>query len=322
MREHDASLSPAASDEILALRLSFLLVILFAAAAVLVAMSSDSETMSLEAMSSIVDIVVSGLAIFVARKVQAPATRRYQFGYAKYEPLMTTVEGILVAGMCTGAILYALRDIVHPDPVEDVRFVVLYSAASFIVSIVFGLWMRRVGRRAGSPLALAEADLWIVEGWLALGVCAAFVISIVLGRIGHTEASAYVDPGVCIVLSLIFLKKPYDILRESIADLVDANPYADAVNAIERSANAVAERFHLRGVESVRVRKAGRRIFVMVSFFERAGESLEDMDKVREAVTEEIVRQNPDVDLVVTFRLAPASATEAQPASVTEASLR
>src|SRR5262245_44591224 len=173
-------------------------------------MSSDSETMTLEAMSSIVDIVIAGLAVFVARKVKAPANHRYQFGYAKYEPLMTTVEGILVAGVCTGAILYAVRDIVHPDPVEDAHFVVIYSAASFAISVVFGTWMRRVGRRAGSPLVLAEADLWIIEGWLALGVCAAFVAGIVLGKIGKVEASAYVDPAVCIVLSLLFLKKPYD----------------------------------------------------------------------------------------------------------------
>ena len=105
----------------------------------------------------------------------------------------------------------------------------------------------------------------------------------------------------CIVLSLFFLKKPYDILRESVGDLVDANPYAEEVNAVEESAAAVAEHFHLKGVEWVRVRKAGRRVFVMVSFFEEPTESLQDMDKVREAVTDEIVRLNPDVDIVVAF---------------------
>jgi divalent metal cation (Fe/Co/Zn/Cd) transporter len=120
----------AESQEILALRLSLLLVILFAAGAVLVAMYSDSATMSLEAMSAVVDIVVSSLAVFVARKVRAPANHRYQFGYAKYEPLMTTVEGVLMAGVCTAAILYSARDLLHPDPVHDAWFVVAYSAAS------------------------------------------------------------------------------------------------------------------------------------------------------------------------------------------------
>jgi divalent metal cation (Fe/Co/Zn/Cd) transporter len=65
----------------------------------------------------------------------------------------------------------------------------------------------------------------------------------------------------------------------------------------------VAERFHLKGVDSVRVRKAGRRVFVMVSFFEDGAESMLDMDRAREAVVDEMIRLNPEVDVVVAFRL-------------------
>jgi predicted Co/Zn/Cd cation transporter (cation efflux family) len=173
-----------------------------------------------------------------------------------------------------------------------------------------------VGSREGSPLATAEGQLWIVEGWLALGVFVAFVASIALSRVWKLDASAYVDPAVCIVPSLVFLKKPFDILRESISDLVDANPDAEAVNAVEASARAVAERFHLKGVEWVRVRKAGRRVFVTVSFFEDPGESLQGMDQVRQAVIDDVVRLNPDVDVVVVFRPAPRPRRRWIPASL------
>ena len=149
----------AKSQEILALRLSLLLVILFAAGAMLIAIYSDSETMTLEAMSAIVDIVVAFLAIFVARKIGEPANQRYQFGYAKYEPLMTAVEGILVTGVCTGAILYSARDILHPDPVEDAHLVVIYSAASFFICMIFGVWMRASAsasaRRSSRPTPIS-----------------------------------------------------------------------------------------------------------------------------------------------------------------------
>jgi cation diffusion facilitator family transporter len=296
----------AQSQEILALRLSLVLTVLFGCAAVAIALFSDSETMTLEAITAGIDVVVCILAIFVARKVHEPANQRYQYGYSKYEPLMTTVEGVLLAGACVGAIVYSARDLIHPDPVESAYIIVIYSAASFLLSVIFGWWMKRVGKRIGSPLVRAEAELWIVDGWLALGVTAAFVASFALGHIGTVQASAYVDPIVCIVLSVIFLKKPYDILRDSVSDLVDANPYADTVNAIEESARALAERFHLEGLEWVRVRKAGRRVFVMVSFFEDPGESLEDMDLARQAVTQEMASLHPDVEVAVLFSSAPA----------------
>ena len=296
----------AESQEMLALRLSLVLTVLFGCAAVAIALLSDSQTMTLEAITAGIDVVVCILAIFVARKVHEPANKRYHFGYAKYEPLMTTVEGVLLAGACVGAIIYSVQDLIHPDPVEGAYIIVIYQAASFLLSVLFGWWMKRVGDRIGSPLARAEAELWIVDGWLALGVTAAFVASIALGRIGTQEASAYVDPAVCIVLSVIFLKKPYEILRESVGDLVDANPYADTVNAVEESARALAERFHLKGIEWVRVRKAGRRVFVMVSFFVDPEESLEGMDVARRGVAEEMASLHPDVDVAVLFSSAPA----------------
>jgi len=291
-----------AQSELGALRLSSILTIVFAFGAVTIALFSDSETMTLEAMSGVVDVVISFLCIFVIRKVHQPADRHYHFGYAKYEPLMTTVEGILVTAVCASAAGYAIRDLFHPDPVENPRLVIVYSLFSFLVSVVFGAWMKRVGRRTTSQLVQAEAELWIVEGWLALGVFAAFAISEIMARWGSVHASAYVDPIVCIILSIILLRKPYDILKESLADLVDANPYAETVNAVEESARACVERFHLKGLEWVRVRKAGRRIFVLVSFFLDPDRPAQEMDNVRRAMTEELARLNPDLDVGVLFK--------------------
>jgi hypothetical protein len=45
----------------------------------------------------------------------------------------------------------------------------------------------------------------------------------------------------------------------------------------------------------------------MVSFFEDPGESLEDMDIARQAVTREMASLHPDVELAVLFRSAPAA---------------
>ena len=292
----------AQQDELRVLRFSSILTFLFSLGAIAVALLCDSETMSLEAMSGVVDVVVSLLAIFVARKIQEPANNRYHFGYAKYEPLMIGLEGTLSAAVCLTAIAYAVRDLMHPDPVDDPHLVIIYALASFVISVVFGAYMKRVGRRAASQLVLAEADLWIVEGWLSLGVCIAFVLALILSRPPTQDYSAYVDPAVCIVLSLILLRQPIGILKESFADLVDANPYAETVNIVEESARDCVRRYRLKALQWVRVRKAGRRVFVIVSFLENPEESLEERERVRQAVDAEMGRLNADLDVSVLFR--------------------
>jgi predicted Co/Zn/Cd cation transporter (cation efflux family) len=173
------------------------------------------------------------------------------------------------------------------------------SAGSWI-----GSWLA-VGRRAGSQLVLlvlAEAELWIIEGWLSLGVFVAFFMTVALSRTPKAEWSAYVDPAVCIVLSVIFLRKPVEILRESFVDLVDANPYAETANIVEEAARGCVERYRLKGLQWVRVCKAGRRMFVIVSFLENPDASLEEMERVRQFVDAEMSRLNPDVDVSVLFR--------------------
>ena len=110
-------------------------------------------------------------------------------------------------------------------------------------------------------------------------MCIAFVLALILSRPPTQDYSAYVDPAVCIVLSLILLRKPIGILKESFADLVDANPYAETANIVEEAAHGCVERYRLKAVQWVRVRKAGRRVFVIVSFVENPEESLEERER-------------------------------------------
>jgi hypothetical protein len=75
--------------------------------------------------------------------------------------------------------------------------------------------------------------------------------------------------------------------------LVDANPYAETANIVEDSARECVQRYHLKALQWVRVRKAGRRVFVIVSFLENPEESLEERERVRQAVDVEISRLSP-----------------------------
>src|SRR2546428_809248 len=81
---HPRPMTSIAQDaEVRVLRLSAILTILFTVGAGAVALVSDSETMTLEAMSGLVDVAVSPLALFLGRESQEPAEIRDHFGYAK-----------------------------------------------------------------------------------------------------------------------------------------------------------------------------------------------------------------------------------------------
>ena len=61
------------AKELFVLRISTILTVLYAVVGIFIAILCDSLTLFVDALHSVVDVVVSVLAIFVVRKIQEPA---------------------------------------------------------------------------------------------------------------------------------------------------------------------------------------------------------------------------------------------------------
>src|SRR5262245_63143967 len=152
------------SDQILEvsiLRISSVLTVAYAIVGVAIAIICDSMTLMVDALYSVVDVVVSVLAIFIVRKLHEPPNSYYHYGYAKYEPFMTAVDGLLIMAICAGSIVASIQDIVHPEPVQRVELIILYSFVSIFICIGFGWYMNVIGNRIGSEVLRADSELWI-----------------------------------------------------------------------------------------------------------------------------------------------------------------
>ena len=91
--------------EVFVLRTASILTVLYAIVGIAIATICDSMTLIVDALYSVVDVVVSLLAIFIVRRIHEPPNENYQYGYAKYEPFMIAVEGLLIMAICAGSIV-------------------------------------------------------------------------------------------------------------------------------------------------------------------------------------------------------------------------
>lgn len=289
------------SHELFILKLSAALTIIYGIVGVTIAILCDSLTLMLDGLYGVADIVVSFLAIMVVRKVHLPPDEKYHFGYAKYEPFMTAVDGILIVTICAATVFSSIQDIIHPEPMDNIHLAVIYSLVSFFICSGFGIFMKRAGKRCHSTILQADAQLWIIEGVISLGVFVAFGLSEYISKTYWKGYADYVDPVVCILLAVFLLAKPISIIRESFYDLVDASPYAKLKNEIVQVANACAQKHQLKGIKSVKVRKAGRRLFVVVHFLADKALPLDHTEVVKRYLIEKVVNAYPEVDVTVLF---------------------
>lgn len=287
--------------ELLLLNVAFYLTVVYAVIGIFVAIVCDSETLMLDALYGAIDVVVSLFAIFVVRKIYEPPNAKYHYGYAKYEPFMTAVDGILIGTICVASIGSSLQDIVNHDPVNNLSLVVWYSFVSVFICIGFGLWMRRCGKKWGSQILTTDSQLWIMEGVISFCVFAAFGLGLIMKGTRWTTYTDYVDPIMCIAISLVFLIKPLGILKNSFYDLVDASPDMEMNQRIITKAKACCLKYDLPGEGWLKTRWAGRRVFVTLHLIAKAGQDIKLLESIRGQIVEEMLREEPEMDLCLVF---------------------
>jgi cation diffusion facilitator family transporter len=288
--------------ELFILRLSTAVTVLFAVSTVTVAILSDSMTLMLNGLYGVADVTVSIIAIIVVEKIYLPPTRKYHYGYAKFEPVMTALQGILIITICAGSIVASLQDIVNPDPIAHSQLTVYFSLASFLVCVGLGLYVRKAAKSQRSEILVAAADLWFIEGTISVAVFAACLLNDLWIRKIGANLTGYVDPALCIVFSLALIFKPLRILKESFLDLVDASPQGSILVEIETLAERYKEKYHLAEVEKTRIRKAGRYLFVFISFKADHRKILREMHEITENLTTDIAKIRPHADVAISFR--------------------
>jgi cation diffusion facilitator family transporter len=288
--------------ELLLLNVATGLTVVYAIVAVIIAIISDSMTLLLDGAYSVIDMLVSFAAILVVRKLHEPPNERYHFGYAKLEPLMTAADGLLLLFLCFMSIILAVQDLVHPDPVQHVGVILVFTATSVFLCLGMGLYMRHAGRKWRSEILVTDSKLWLMEGMVSLGVCMAFSIGWIMRRSpGWEEYTSYVDPLTCIAIALLFIASPLKILKNSLGDLTDACPSRETMDRVSGLAKFCCEKHGLAAVEWLRLRKSGRRLYLDVSFATQQNYDIKTIDEIRHEIREYMKAEVLELDVLLEF---------------------
>jgi divalent metal cation (Fe/Co/Zn/Cd) transporter len=175
----------------------------------------------------------------------------------------------MIAGAMIG-ILFAVQDIIHEDNVRN--YFLIFTTTGVILFVNFSIWLYLYfsHRRIKSPLLKATAVQWLSNLCETVGVIGGFLISYLMEHSANqamAKLSPYVDPVMAIILSLFILKIPVNLYKESLVDLLDANPSKTISNEIALYAkNVLKEKLNLETKVDIKLRKAGRGMFLLLSF--------------------------------------------------------
>lgn len=248
----------------------------------------NSSLIVFDGLYSFVSIGLSLLAVLALRFTSRGPDHRFPWGRDAAEPLVVVIKAATLGGLCVYAAIGGVIDIVHGGREVSALSGVVYAAISTVGGLAVGLILRRASRpdaagRPASDLVRAEAAEWLGDTLLSFGVLVGFGVALALVAGGRPDLAAYVDPGMVVLVSVIFLWVPAKLIISSMREILSMAPAPDLLDPLQEAVTAVEAEYEFR--ESfLRAAKVGGRMDIEIDFVvgpESSIRTVADCDRVR-----------------------------------------
>jgi cation diffusion facilitator family transporter len=251
---------------------------------------TNSVGLLADALESGVNLLASLIAYFSLIYAHRPADPDHTYGHEKIEFFSSGVEGILVCVAGLGSVVYAVRHLIQPHPLEDLGLgmilAVLATAINFAVAIV----LLRVGKKYGSIILEADGH-HLMSDVLTTGAVLVGLVLVYFTGIRQLDAVAAILVGFGILIT------GFRLIRRSYDGLMDRALTPDEIatlrNAIAQTLPAGATFHHLR------TRRAGRRKYADFHLLIDGAITVREGHRLVHDVEETLKRTAPELELSV-----------------------
>ena len=247
-----------------------------------------SGAMIADAVHSISDLATDVIVLIFARISSKPEDAGHNYGHGKYETLASILISLALIAVGGGILtdsIHNIRLVLTGEIIGRPGAIALIAAAiSIVAKEVLYRYTVRVGRQTDSPSVVANA--WHHRSD-ALSSVGSFV-----GILGARMGFPILDPIASVLICLMIIKVSYDIVRDAIDKLVDKSCDGET---IRRMQTVIMEQEGVEGVDLLKTRLFGSKIYVDVEICADGNQTLIKAHEIAENVHHALERDFPDV---------------------------
>ena len=208
-----------------------------------------------DALESLVNLAGAMMALGMLIIAARPADESHVYGHSKAEYFSSVTEGVLILGAAIGIISAAANRLLHPRPLEQLGLGLVVSIIASIINLIVSRILLQEGKNRNSITLEADAGHLMTDVWTSAGVISGVAIAGVTGW-------QILDPLIAIAVALNIVWTGFQLIRRSVAGLMDAALPAPEQKLIQE----VMDKYSEKGVtfHALRTRQAAARRFVSV----------------------------------------------------------
>lgn len=271
-------------------------------AALAVAWRTGSGAVMLDAAFNLCFFAAALATLKVARLAQRPDDARYPFGYLQFEPLINLAKGLLILGVGMLALLDSSLALLRGGTAVEAGLALAYAGAATLGCGGTLLILRRLQRRAASPLVQGDIENWTVNTAISAGMVLAFALALGLGAAGQAAAARLVDPALVALVVLLTIALPVRLSLASLGGLLMRAPDAAVTASVEAALGKALAGLALERLY-VRVQRPGRMTYVLAHALVARGErvDLARADALRQAAILAVAARHAPLTLDLIF---------------------
>ena len=185
---------------------------------------TGSGAILMDGMASFVGVIIKLMMIVTSKLVAHETSKRFQFGYWQFEPLVLIVEGSFTLLIVTYALMTGISDLLSGGREIKLGPAIVYAAFFTVADTLYYLYVRHINKRLKSNLIRFDNISWSIDAMLESAILLSFLAAWALEGTSWAFFIIYIDPIVLIVLSLQMMPSAFKILWPSLKQILGVAP--------------------------------------------------------------------------------------------------
>lgn len=212
-----------------ALQISLAATLLMAAMGIGFGIYLNAKSILLDGFFSFLSMGMTGLSLFTSYLIQRPEDRRFQFGYAHLEPLLNSINGIVILVLCLVSFAFGVQTLISGGNDLVFEHTLYYAVPITLLCTLMWFYENWVAKRTKSELVRVDSKEWLVDAILSSTLAIGFVIGLFMQGSQYAEYARYVDSVLVIILAGVAIIIPLRVLRKNVGQvLLVTSPEIDA----------------------------------------------------------------------------------------------
>ncbi|WP_308720164.1 cation diffusion facilitator family transporter [Komagataeibacter xylinus] len=186
---------------------------------------TDSIALYSDAIETIINVVSAVAGLWALRVASLPPDHNHTYGHYKAEYLSAVAEGVLVVITAITIAHEAWIGFQHMHAPQDSWRGIALNGGAGVLNLVWGLFLLRLGRARHSPALVASGHHVLSDVWTSAVLITGFVLIPLTGFL-------WLDPLLAALIAVNVLRTGWEMMRTSIAGLMDEAPNSETLGEI------------------------------------------------------------------------------------------